>query len=125
VRRFRPIPDEGPFLPYVVDNVAEHSVRQVPGGWSWKFDRGIFASEPFDPAGLSRVDCRVAFFRAERGMVSEQDGEVIYDRLGRAAPIIEIPAAGHHVMLDEPLSLVTGLRTILADWDHSTPFVNP
>jgi hypothetical protein len=24
-------------------------------------------------------------------------------------------------MLDEPLSLVTALRALLADWDHSSP----
>jgi hypothetical protein len=45
----------------------------------------------------------------------------MYDRLGRLAPVIEIPAAGHHVMLDYPLALVTGIRTLLSDWDHSTP----
>jgi hypothetical protein len=27
--------------------------------------------------------------------------------------VAEIPAAGHHVMLDEPLSLITALRTVL------------
>jgi hypothetical protein len=25
------------------------------------------------------------------------------------------------MMLDQPLSLVTGLRTLLADWEHSLP----
>jgi hypothetical protein len=24
-------------------------------------------------------------------------------------------------MLDQPLALVTGLRTLLADWEHSVP----
>jgi hypothetical protein len=24
-------------------------------------------------------------------------------------------------MLDYPLALVTGIRTLLSDWDHSTP----
>jgi len=45
----------------------------------------------------------------------------MYDRLGRLAPVIEIPAAGHHVMLDQPLALITGIRTLLSDWDHSRP----
>jgi hypothetical protein len=47
--------------------------------------------------------------------------EALYDRLGRVAPIIEVPAAGHHIMLDQPLALVATLRTLLADWDHSEP----
>jgi pimeloyl-ACP methyl ester carboxylesterase len=62
-----------------------------------------------------------AWFRAEHGIVSAQISEVMYDRLGRLAPVIEIPAAGHHVMLDQPVALVTGIRTLLSDWDHSRP----
>ena len=45
----------------------------------------------------------------------------MYEALGRVAPVIEIPEAGHHAMLDQPLVLLTALRTLLADWDHSEP----
>jgi pimeloyl-ACP methyl ester carboxylesterase len=53
--------------------------------------------------------------------MSRQMSEVMYDRLGRVAPLIEIPAAGHHVMLDQPIALIAALRTLLSDWDHSRP----
>jgi hypothetical protein len=36
-------------------------------------------------------------------------------------PVVEIPAAGHHVVIDQPLAPVTGLRTLLAARHHSTP----
>ena len=45
----------------------------------------------------------------------------MYDRLGRVAPVIEIPAAARHIMLDQPIALVAAIRTLLSDWDHSTP----
>jgi hypothetical protein len=45
----------------------------------------------------------------------------MYELLGRVAPVIEIPEAYHHIMLDQPLLLVAGLRTLLADWEHSVP----
>jgi pimeloyl-ACP methyl ester carboxylesterase len=45
----------------------------------------------------------------------------MYDALGRVAPVIELPEAGHHAMLDQPLVLLTALRALLADWDHSDP----
>jgi hypothetical protein len=48
----------------------------------------------------------------------------MYDRLGRVAPVIEIPAAGHHIMLDQPVALIAALRTLLSDWDHSRPAFN-
>lgn len=121
--RFRPVPDSGTALPYVVDHVAAQSIREVPGGWSWKFDPRIFGRIDDTPKLYTRLNCRVALFRPERGLVSPQMSDDVYDRLGRAAPVVEIPDAGHHVMLDQPLALVTGLRAILADWEHSTPAV--
>jgi hypothetical protein len=43
--------------------------------------------------------------------------QLLRDRLGQAA-VVELPAAGHHVMLDEPLCLVTAMRTLLSGWAH-------
>ncbi len=118
--RFHPIPDQ-PALPYITAHIARASIRNVEGGWSWKFDPRIFARHQLSQARLTRLDCRVALFRAEHGILSAQLSEIMYDRLGRLAPVIEIPAAGHHVMLDQPIALVTGIRTLLSDWDHSLP----
>jgi pimeloyl-ACP methyl ester carboxylesterase len=120
IARFRPIPDQ-PALPYVRDHVAATSIHPVPGGWSWKFDPAIFGRSQATPALLHHLDCRVALFHAEHGIVPPQTTELMYDKLGRRAPVIEIPAAGHHVMLDQPIALVTGIRTLLSDWDHSLP----
>jgi pimeloyl-ACP methyl ester carboxylesterase len=33
--------------------------------------------------------------------------------------MIEVPDAGHAIMLDQPVALATGLRTVLAGWDLS------
>ena len=92
-------------------------------GWTWKFDPRIFGREPFGAAAatLNRLDCRIALFRAEHGIMSAQMSQILYDRLGRVAPVIEIPAAAHHVMLDQPVALIAALRTLLSDWDHSRP----
>ena len=100
---------------------AETSVRAAEGGWTWKFDPRVFGRQQLGVALLTRLDCRVALFRAEHGIMSRQMSEVMYDRLGRVAPLIEIPAAGHHVMLDQPIALIAALRTLLSDWDHSRP----
>jgi pimeloyl-ACP methyl ester carboxylesterase len=120
VARFRPIPQQ-PTLDYIEHYVAEHSVREEGGEWMWKFDPLIFARAALPPSFLARLDCRVAFFRGENGMVDRAMEEVIYDGLGRVAPVIEIPEAGHHIMLDQPLALVTGIRTLLGEWEHSQP----
>lgn len=120
--RFRTVPEQEHYLPYVVDHVARHSLRPVEGGWSWKYDPEIFVPTRAESRELlAQVRCRVALFRAEHGLVTPEIGQYMYDRLGRVAPVVEIPEAGHHLMLDQPLLLLTALRTLLADWEHSSP----
>jgi pimeloyl-ACP methyl ester carboxylesterase len=122
--RFRPVPDQ-PVLGYIADHVAAMSVRQVDGGWTWKWDPAVFNSRETATGPLTKLDCRAALFRAEHGILSAEMSDLIYDRLGRVAPVIEIPVAGHHVMLDQPIALVAALRTLLSDWDHSRPEPRP
>jgi pimeloyl-ACP methyl ester carboxylesterase len=119
--RFRTVPDQPTSLPYVLDHVARTSVHEVEGGWTWKFDPRIF-DRPV-PTGelLRRVTCRVALFRSQYGLVTPDIGAYMYEQLGRIAPVVEVPLAHHHVMLDQPIPLVTGIRTLLADWEHSLP----
>lgn len=119
--RFRTVPEQDGDLPYVHAHIAEHSLRPVSGGWSWKFDRRIFGGIGLTPGELGRPGCRVALFRAEYGLVPADMGEMVVDRMGRAATVVEIPGAGHHVMIDQPLALVTALRTLLADWEYALP----
>jgi pimeloyl-ACP methyl ester carboxylesterase len=126
VAHFRTVPAQEHYLDYVIDFVARHSLKEVDGGWQWKFDRRIF--EQF-AAGmrsiaapyLEDVACRLALLRSEHGLVTPDIGRSMYEKLGRVTPVIEIPEAGHHAMLDQPLILLTALRTLLADWDHSEP----
>ncbi len=48
-------------------------------------------------------------------------GERLPDFELRNAPMIEIPDAYHHVMLDQPIAMITAVRALLADWEHSVP----
>jgi pimeloyl-ACP methyl ester carboxylesterase len=36
--------------------------------------------------------------------------------MGPLAPIVEVPEAQHHVMLDQPLAFVAALRMLLESW---------
>lgn len=119
--RFRTVPEQQYTLPFVVEHVALGSIGATQGGWTWKFDPAIFGNRAPAPGVLRQIHCRVVLFRAEFGLVTPDIGVQMYNLLGRVAPVIEIPLAGHHVMLDRPLMLVTALRTILADWEHSSP----
>jgi pimeloyl-ACP methyl ester carboxylesterase len=126
IDRFRTVPEQADNLDFVIDHVARRSVREVQGGWQWKFDRAIFESFSGGMRGIAkpylpRVHCRFALLRSQRGLVTRDIGAEMYEALGRVAPVIELPEAGHHPMLDQPLVLLTAIRTLLADWDHSSP----
>ncbi|HLH28999.1 MAG TPA: alpha/beta hydrolase, partial [Acidimicrobiales bacterium] len=107
IAHFRTVPRQRNYLDYVVDHVARHSVRHVEGGYRWKFDRRIFAQFGAGIRGvalpyLSRVRCRVALLRSEHGLVTADIGRSMFEALGRVAPVIVLPEAGHHAMLDQP-----------------------
>lgn len=126
IGRFRTVPAQANYLDFVMDNVARNSVKAVEDGWRWKFDRHIFSqfSQPVRTIALpylADVTCRLALLRSENGLVTRTIGESMFEMLGRVTPVIEIPEAGHHAMLDEPLILLTAIRSLVADWDHSEP----
>jgi pimeloyl-ACP methyl ester carboxylesterase len=114
--RFRLVPEQ-PVLPYVREHVAAWSVtRRDNGAWDWKFDRGLFGKMAPSWPLVRPADCRAMIIRAEHGMMTPEMANGLAERLGPAATVFEIPVAGHHVLLDEPLCLVTALRAVLAGW---------
>ncbi len=123
LQHFRVVPEPTCAEPYILDHIGRHSLRRVEGGWTWKFDPLVFRR--FAPRAiheiLSEVRCRVALFRAEFGLVTPDIGDYMVELLDRNAPVVEVPSAYHHLLLDQPLALITGLRAILSDWEHSIP----
>ncbi len=104
--------------PAVLAYIARHSLRQTPGGWTWKFDSLAADTLNLDQTyRAAMLDVRVpgAFIH---GALSEV---VTPARLAQlpammklAGPPIEIPACHHHVLIEQPLALVAVLRTLLA-----------
>lgn len=126
--RFRLMPPQSCDNLYLVDWVARHSLTAVEGGYSWKFDPAIWQDFSIGDtaARLKQTKCRIAIFRGENSVLMPPEiGEYMFNLLGRAAPVVEIPQAQHHIMLDQPLALVAALRALLADWEHSTPRRRP
>jgi pimeloyl-ACP methyl ester carboxylesterase len=126
LRRFRTVPPQEHYLDYVMADLGPRSLGKVEGGWSWKFDHKVFGAFEGNPRAIARpyltdVHCRLALLRSQCGLVTKDIGAYMYELLGRVNPVIEIPEAGHHLMLDQPLLLITALNTLLADWDHSEP----
>lgn len=116
LRRFRTVPPQLESLPYVVDHVARHSIVEHDGSWSWKFDPRVFIDVLPTLELLLKVRRRIALVRAENGLLTETMTNDLNAALDRPATVFEIPLAGHHVMLDQPVALAAALRVLLAAW---------
>lgn len=105
---------------FLVQHVAENSIRQFPEGWSWKFDDGInlrFKRTERPPFDIDKILCPLAYiYGGKSALVPQNVIPDIYALLKNKGPILEIKDAHHHVMLDEPLELIEKLNTVLENW---------
>lgn len=124
LEHFYLIPPQPPVDEWMIDHVARHSLKQTDEGWTWKFDANLFRHTMVAMnEQLASVKCRVALLRGEHSVVVPLDtAEYMYELMGRVSPVVTIPEAHHHLILDQPLSFVTAIRTLLADWEHSVPY---
>ena len=106
--RFRLLPDQECANQWLLRYIAEHSVRRVAGGWTWKFDPGIYDHMRLGnehEAMLRNLKVPVAFLYGAQ-TVEFDLGEVedMLQMLPPAAPVVAMPEAQHHLMLDQPLA---------------------
>ncbi len=120
LRRFRLMPEQPCENDYITDFIARTSIREVGGGWTWKFDFNVMGSrrfgQPYD-AELKALKCRAALiYGSMSAIVSKRTVAYMSSIMGPKAPVVEIPEAYHHVMLDQPLAFVAALRAVLDGW---------
>lgn len=120
--RFKLVPEHNCAAPWVLDYVAQHSMKQVDGGWTWKFHEG-YERMTDDPAAeaernaatIAQVSMPVSVIYGDRSIVMDKPLAYAFTRrLRNGHGPIEIPESHHHVLLDQPLSLVSALRAVLA-----------
>ena len=119
VQRFRIVPEQRT-LDYVFAHIADNSVQEVDGGWMWKHDPLIYRVERGGGWDPSDAVCPIAVIHPEHGL-SDKTGTAVFGDKVNASQSVVIPGAAHHVMMDEPLALVTCLRTLLSGPAWSGP----
>jgi len=119
LRRFRLLPQQPVAQRAIVDFIAGQSVREAAGGWCWKYDARAFADRRPQPVfdELARVSCPCLLLRGEHSRVLDPvTARAMLARVSVPATLVEIPAAHHHVLVDQPLALIAALRTQLRCW---------
>jgi pimeloyl-ACP methyl ester carboxylesterase len=106
--RFRPMPEQLCDNPFIVEFIGRHSLRRAENGWVWKFDSEAMGSRRFGEP--------VREYLQAVGVVTRETASYMSSLMGPRAPVVEVPEARHHVMLDQPLAFVAALRILLDSW---------
>ncbi len=119
-----PQPVEEPFLQ---DYMAYHSLTQVDDQWSWKFSPEVFrrSNKPKEwlEMGEHLVNApgrKAIVHGSESQLFTDDSAKYIRELGGTDIPIIGVPKARHHLMLDQPLAFVTALRSVLSLWETTS-----
>ena len=117
VSRFRPVPGQDVVLDYVARHIALESLREVAGGWTWKFDPGLFGQRGWVRDLIPKLEVPLTLIRCENGMVDEAMAQRISALHREGIKVVGLADAAHHAMFDQPVALVETLRDLLAASD--------
>ena len=119
VKRFRLMPPQQCINQYLVDYIADHSIRETEKGWAWTFDPsaydGLIIGSDHSKI-LSELSCPVGFYYGEH-TIEFKEGELktMKDLLPKDSPIFGLKDAQHHLMLDQPLPFIENLDLLIQE----------
>lgn len=107
---------------YLFDYMAYHSLKEVEGGWTWKFHPSVFEQSQDLPARMLAQAKRIAnapgriviVYGEESALFDGDSADYVNESGGEHIPKISIPDARHHLMLDQPIAFACVLKAILA-----------
>lgn len=115
-QRYRVLPEQPLPLYNTFEHVAFHSIEECEGGWRWRADPALPYTlvESDGDELLGRIEVPVDYVYGEESSVVEPwRADRIASHLSHCRGAIGIPQSYHHLMLDQPLTLVAVLRALL------------
>lgn len=116
--RFRLLPHQPCDNDWLIDHIARTSLKEAEGGWTWKFDPELWQKLVYmrrDPAEmLKKIASPVAFFRGAQSELVTDEVWGFMKAVFSDSPMVSIPEAQHHLILDQPLAVVTALDALFA-----------
>lgn len=118
--RFRFVPEQPVADPRMLTWVGTAGLREVEGGWTWRFDPTMYdylEMGPEQEAKFAGLECRSAAILGEK---SEDEaafyGEHMRTITGGQMPIFSFPNAHHHFMFEYPLAFAMTIQGMLLAW---------
>jgi pimeloyl-ACP methyl ester carboxylesterase len=123
--RFRLMPPQGCENLFIADFIARRSLKQVRledggEGWTWRFDPFLWSR--LDRGALEGLLDGATETVPAVHILAEKSHNVLHaqeaglQNLPTFVKTIMIPESEHHIMVDQPMALVTALRSILTLW---------
>lgn len=126
--RFRFMPPQVAGNLFVADFIARRSLKSAPledgsgEGFAWRFDpnmwtkldRSVMMGMTAD--GPPKVTIPLIHIYGENSVVKSRRNSGQPSPLPEDMPEIAIPDSAHHVMVDQPLALISALRGLLTAW---------
>lgn len=111
--------------PFLMDYMAYHALRRTGSDWTWKFSPAVFERDnshrlwlEIGPRAVAAPG-RKAIVHGEKSQLFTPDSRQYLNELcGANIPIVAIPEARHHLMLDQPLAFIAALRAIIGEWSR-------
>lgn len=107
--------------PDLLRYLAERSVVRDGRAWRFRFDPAVFAAiaaaqEQAGNEGFTGVGCPIDYIRGGASRVVDP-GDVarLAGDLGVSMRVVEVPDAGHHVMLSSPGAVADAVRALTSD----------
>jgi pimeloyl-ACP methyl ester carboxylesterase len=123
-QRFVLAPPQEVEQPELLEFMAYHSLKKVEGGWSWKFSPSVYPRVKGVENRWTEVGQKIVgtpgsvaiIYGRESLLFTADSADYIRELGGSKIPIIDIPNARHHLMLDQPIAFTTALKSVLALW---------
>jgi pimeloyl-ACP methyl ester carboxylesterase len=119
IRRYALVPRQNTVNEPIRRFLAAESLKETPGGLTWQFDPAITAVDTEEALVrdlLLRTRGRTALIYGEQSEIVPADTVAYMADHGGLVEVVGIPAAQHHVFVDQPQAFVTVLRSVLDSW---------
>jgi pimeloyl-ACP methyl ester carboxylesterase len=120
LKRFRFIPEQPGVHPAVLNHLAEYGLKEVDGGWTWKFDPALFDHMEMGAAQrdtFAQLKTNTALMLGEK---SEDEGAFYAEHMVEITdgllPVITVPGTYHHLMFDQPVAVAMAMKILLLEW---------
>lgn len=121
--RFRLQPEQPCANHYIVEYIGAHSLKEVDGGWTWKFDPHMFKDfrigEDWPEIYRDLPLPLATMFGAQSHDHEEVSRVELIDfmrNLRPDAPHFDIVGAHHHIMLDQPHAFASAIVQQMCVW---------